>query len=268
MFNNYHFIRLTGRIRVGTSLIALTLMAMLLPACAYKGPRATAPDRNITAQEVVNRTDDLIGQKVTIRSDVENLFSENAFTISNQKLFDGEDILVINASGAPFNLPPNNIDIQVTGEVRRFNIADVVREFNLNLQPDTYLEYEDKPVIIAQSLALAPKPGQITSNPGLFYNQPVAVEAEIKEVLDPVAFTLDEDQWFGGRDLLVVNRSPEVPIRPESKVVVTGIVRPFAVSDITRDYQLTWNLNLQRTVEAEYRNKPVLIAQQVFPLPQ
>lgn len=267
MFNKYHFIPLATRRHVGTSLISLILMTMLLPACAYKGTRATAPDRNITAQEVVNRTDNLIGQKVTIRSDIENLFSENAFTISNEKFFEGEDILVINASGAPFTIPPKNIDIQVTGEVRRFNIAEVVREFDLNLQPDAYLEYEDKPVIIAQSLALAPKAGQITRNPGLFYNQPVAVEAEIKEVLDPVAFTLEEDQWFGGRDLLVVNQSPELPIRPETKVVVTGIVRPFAVSDITRDYQLTWNLNIQRTVEAEYRNKPVLVAQQVFPVP-
>ncbi len=267
MLNNYHFIPWAGRRCIGTSLVALTLMTILLPACAYKGTRSTAPDRNVTAQEVVDRTDNLIGKKVTIRSKIENLFSDNAFTISNQKFFSGEDILVINASGSAFNLPPNNIDVQVTGEVRRFNIAEVVREFDLNLQPDTYLEYEDKPVIIAQSLALAPKPGQITRNPGLFYNQPVAVEAEIKEVLDSVAFTLDEDQWFGGRDLLVVNQSPEVPVRPETKVVVTGIVRPFAVSDITRDYQLTWNLNIQRTVEAEYRNKPVLIAQQVFTLP-
>lgn len=268
MFNKYYFIRLADCKHFCTSLIALILIAILLPACAYRGPRATASNRNITAQEVINQTNALIGRRVTVRTHVKNLFSESAFIVSSQQLLNGEDILVINATGAPFNLPPRNINIQVTGVVRRLNIADVVREFNLNLQPETYSEYENQPVIIAQSLALSPQPGQITRNPGLFYNQPVAVEAEIKDILDPVAFTLNNAQWFGGRDLLVVNRSPEVPIRPESKVVVTGMVRPFAVNDITRDYQLTWDLNVQETVEAEYRNKPVLISQQVFPLSQ
>jgi len=46
---------------------------------------------------------------------------------------------------------------------------------------------------------------------------------------------------------------------------VTGVLRSFVVADIERDYDLTWDLNLQRQLEVDYRNKPVLIVQSVYP---
>lgn len=265
MFIPSHTIRLTGRKGVGISAIALTLITLLLPGCDYRGSRANVRDRNITAQEVVNETKDVIGRRVTVRSEPLQIVGTNAFTINNQQLFNDENILVINATGTPFTLPNDNIDIQVTGVVRKFRVTDVAREFNLDLQPDIYREYEDRPVIIAQSLALAPEQRQIANNPGRFYNQLVAVEAEVEEVLDPMAFTLDNEQLIGGRNLLVFNVNPQKPVSPDDKVVVTGIVRQFVVSEIERDYELTKNWNLQPRLEAEYRNRPVIIAQEVYP---
>jgi hypothetical protein len=38
------------------------------------------------------------------------------------------------------------------------------------------------------------------------------------------------------------------------------------VADIERDYDLTWDLNLQRKLEAEYSKKPVLITESVYPV--
>lgn len=258
--------RLTGRKGVGIGAIALTVITLLLPGCDYRGPRADVRDRNITAQEVVNETNNLIGRRVTVRSEPIQIVGTNAFTINNKQLFNDENILVINATGTPFTLPNDNIDIQVTGVVRQFNVADVAREFDLNLQPDLYREYEDRPAIIAQSLALAPEQRQIANNPGRFYNQFVAVKAEVEEVLDPMAFTLDNERLIGGRNLLVFNANPQKPVNAEDEVIVTGVVRPFVVSEIERDYELTTNWNLQPRIEAEYRNRPVILAQEVYPV--
>jgi hypothetical protein len=268
MFNPYNLISVASRRGVGLAVIALTLIGVFLSGCNYRGPRATAPNRNITAQEVAEQTKQLIGQKVTVRSEVVRQVSPSAFTISDEQFLGSGEILVVNATGEPFTFPPQGIEIQTTGEVRQFDIGSVTQEFDLELQPEAYEGYENQPVIIAQSLAVAPKPGEITKNPHLFYYRTVAVEAEIEKVLDPMAFTLKEEQVIGGRNLLVFNPTPVQAIRPEQNVVVTGVIRPFVVSELDRDYKLTRNFNIQKTVEAEYRNKPVLIAQEVFPLPR
>ncbi|MBC5796128.1 MAG: hypothetical protein VKL60_18265 [Sphaerospermopsis sp.] len=42
-------------------------------------------------------------------------------------------------------------------------------------------------------------------------------------------------------------------------------MRPFVVADLERDYDITWDLDLQRKLEAEYRDKPVLVATDVYP---
>ncbi|GAB4192188.1 MAG: hypothetical protein Fur006_36290 [Coleofasciculaceae cyanobacterium] len=73
-------------------------------------------------------------------------------------------------------------------------------------------------IIIAQSLAIAPKPGEITKNPHLFYYRTVAVEAEIEKVLDPMAFTLEEEQLIDGKNLLAFNPTPVQAIRPEQNL--------------------------------------------------
>ena len=79
------------------------------------------------------------------------------------------------------------------------------------------------------------------------------------------AFRLDEDKLIGGNELLVLVETPQKAVKEGEKVVTTGVLRPFVVADIERDYDLTWGLDLQRQLEVEYRNKPVLIAESVYP---
>ena len=58
----------------------------------------------------------------------------------------------------------------------------------------------------------------------------------------------------------------QLSIKDNQDVVATGVLRSFVVADIERDYDLTWDLNLQRKLEAEYSKKPVLIADSVYPV--
>jgi hypothetical protein len=247
--------------------IALAFLAMLLPACTTNtsekvgGPTAKT---NVTTEEVADRTNALLGKTVTVRSEVEKKVGANSFTIGDDKLFGSEKILVINASGAPTVLP-DDIKLQVTGKVQKFVVADVEREFKLNLEPEVEVEYKDKPVIIAQSIALAPEPGEVTKNPSAFYNKTIAVKAEVEDIISPTSFTLDEDKLTSTKDLLVLNTTPGQTIKDGQEVVVTGVLRPFVVADIERDYDLNWDLTLQRKLEAEYSQKPALVTKSVFP---
>lgn len=247
--------------------LALALLAMLLPACTTNNPEKVGgptAKTNVTTEEVADRTNALLGKTVTVRSEVEKKVGANSFTIGDDKLFGSEKILVINASGAPTVLP-DDIKLQVTGKVQKFVVADVEREFKLNLEPEVEVEYKDKPVIIAQSIALAPEPGEVTKNPSAFYNKTIAVKAEVEDIISPTSFTLDEDKLTSTKDLLVLNTTPGQTIKDGQEVVVTGVLRPFVVADIERDYDLNWDLTLQRKLEAEYSQKPALVTKSVFP---
>ena len=53
----------------------------------------------------------------------------------------------------------------------------LIESTNLTLDPNLFVDYEDKPVIVivAQSIALSPDPGNITANPDVYYNKRIAV---------------------------------------------------------------------------------------------
>ena len=274
--------------------IALAIAAVVLPACTNQvetntptsptgvtettQPQAntsTTPLGNVTTQEVANKTAQLIGKTVTIRSKPIKKIGDNTFTVSDQQFFGNETILVVNASGQPIVLNTNNsIEVQVTGQVAKLVLADINRRYGaLGLDPNLYVDYEGKPAIIAQSIAPAPEPGQLTSNPSRYYGKPVAVTGEVGKILSPTTFTLNDEQLFGGNDLLVLvanRKSANKPanttaVKTNETLAVTGVLRPFVVADLERDYDLTWNLNLQKQLEAEYKTKPVLVVDAIYP---
>lgn len=248
--------------------IALALFAALLGACTNNlEPEATVPETNVTTEEVTDNTNQLIGKTVTVRSTPIRKLGPSTFTISDKQFFGAEPILVVNASGKTFTLPTDpNVPIQATGQVRNFVIADINRDYNLGLDPNLYKEYESQAAIIAQSIALAPKPGEITTNPNLYYGKTLAVTGEVEDIRNANSFTLDEDRLLGGQDLLVIRAgTPKGTVNEGEKVAVTGVLRPFVVAELERDYDLNWDLTLQKKLEAEYSNKPVLVANEVYP---
>ena len=245
--------------------ILLAMMAFVLPACS--NDEANVPGAgNVTTEEVANNTDALAGKTVTVRSEPKEKVGPASFTVSDEKFFGDESILVVNASGEPFTLPADDdIEIQVTGVVRKLVIADVEREYNLKLDKQYYLEYENKPAIIAQSIALSPDPGDITKNPEKYYNQRLAVVGEVEDIQDANTFTLDEEKLFGATDLLVLNPKPKVAVKDDEVVAVTGVLRPFVLAEFEKEYDLGWDLKLKQKIEADYSTKPVFVADSVYP---
>ncbi|ACB50398.1 hypothetical protein cce_1047 [Crocosphaera subtropica ATCC 51142] len=191
--------------------------------------------------------------------------------VESDGFFGGEAIVVIDATGSEM-IPQDGEDvpIQVTGEVAQLVIADIEREYGIGLDPNLYAQYEEQPAIIAQSIALAPDPEELAENPEAYYNRVVAVEADVAKVYSPNAYTLGEEGWFRNGELLVVGVTPNSELniqdQPEAQyVTVTGVLRPYISSEFEREYDLTWDLDLQQEIEAEYTEKPVLAATDVYP---
>jgi len=268
---------------VGKGAIALILMAGALTACegyqteaeapvvepdvAVEEPAELAEETNVELGELTGNVEDYVGRSVSVRGDAEEAIGEVAFTLQDDQLFGGEEVVVFNATGVPFLLPEGEVtdQIQVTGEVRQLVLADLERDYGLDLDPELYAEYEERPALIAQSIALAPDPEEVSENPDIYYGQTIAVSGEIANQLAPDAYTIEEEQLFGGEEVLVVGANPEIPLDNAEEVVITGVLRPYVRAEFERDYDFTWDATLQDEIEAEYSEEPVLVAEEIYP---
>lgn len=238
------------------------------PDVAVEEPAEVAETYNVQLGELTGNVEDYLGQTVSVRGEAEAAVDENSFLLQDDQLFGGQEVVVINATGMPFPLPTNDEpteSVQVTGEVAELVVADLEREYGLDLDPELYAEYEDRPAIVAESIAFSPDPEEITEEPSQYYEETIAVSGEIGELLSDNTFRLEGEGWFEGDEVLVIGASTMPSLDEAEEVVVTGTLRPFVVAEFERDYNLTWDLELQEQLEAEYNEKPVLVADEVYP---
>lgn len=244
-------------------LVFLVAIAMVAKSCNLFNAKATITNTS----EITDNTKEFIGNSATIKSRVIQKVGLSSFTVSDARFFRGDPLVVVNASGAPFDLPSDqNIKVEVTGQVRNLVIPKIEQEFNLKIDDKYYKDYINKPAIIARYIVLAPEPGQITQHPEQYYRRKVAVTGKVENIRSPVLLTLHENQLFGGEDLLVLLKAPpKVAINQNQTVSIRGEVRPFVVAEIERDYGFTWDLKVKRELEGKYGNRPILVAETAYP---
>lgn len=269
MFNRFdRHNRLTRRGTVASGAIAVGLLAALLVP-GYGKTRVEAAPRlkqTVPAEEVSESPSEYLGQTITMRGEVaETDRYENSFLIDDDRFFGGENILVLNATGSPIQLPAEDIQVQVTGEVRQFTLADIEREFGWGLDTEYYAEFENQPAIVARSIALSPELEEILENPSIYYNQPLSIEGEVEEMRGMNAFTLSNNEFLGGEELLVINMAMGEPPEEGTQVVVAGQVRQATIADLEREYGFDWDAGLQSELEVEFEGQPVMVADGVFP---
>lgn len=242
---------------------AIALLAFLmLSAC--QGASDEVRDGYLSVAEISENFSRLQGTTVSVRNDIQEQLSDRVFLLDKDRLLDGEPILVVNVSDMPLILAEGEeTEVWVRGEVVEFVRSDIEREYNLDLDTNVYAEYENRAAVIARSVILSPDPSDITSNPEAYYGKLLVVEGEVDDPKTSKIFELDEEQVFGGEDLLVINPNPEIELKDEQNVLVTGTLRPFIVVEFDRDYDLDWDLSLQQQLEAEFERKPALLVDKV-----
>ncbi|MCT7979084.1 hypothetical protein [Laspinema olomoucense] len=268
---------LKNKTRMGNKMgvaIALALMtATLVPGLPRKAAAqmGTEPANSsvLTLENVAGSPEEFYGQTVTIRGDFKESIDDNAFKLTRGGFlfFGGSEVLVVNNTGQPLVPPENeNISLQVTGEVRQMRVAELEKDFGWDFwNPDQYVEYDQRPVIVAESIALAPDPSQIADNPEEFYGRTIAVEGELNEYFNFNAMLLQQDKLIGGGDVLVLLPPEANRINAGEDIVVTGEVRPFVMADIERDLDIRgWTPEMQRLLSEEFENRPVMLAENVY----
>lgn len=248
-------------------LIMIGLLAVFFRSC-YNNSLVLDPSQLMTTSNIVYKTqNDVIGKTVTIRSQALQEVGSSSFTVKDKHFLDGKPIIVINASGKPFDLPTDrNTPIQVTGQVQKLVPSEIERKFHLRLSEKYYKNYLHQPAIIAHSIAISPDIVQITHNPNQFYGKKLAILGKVENIESPVLFTLNKNQFINTNDLWVLlTETPTAAITQDKTIALTGVVRPLVADNIVRDYKLKWNPQMKKQMEDMYGNKPILVAKIVYP---
>lgn len=221
---------------------------------------------NVTIEYLSGNLANYLGRTVSIRGDVEEIAGDHAFLLGGDLLFGGEGVFIINASGQSLDLiEGEGTNVQVTGEVREFILDDIESEYGFDLDNNLFADYENQPVIVAQSMALSPDPSNISNNPEAYYFRRLAIEGNIATMLNANTMTISDEGLFGGDGILAISPSEAITAGEGAKVVITGVLRPYAYADIDQEHNLAWNLDFQEKIKSEYQNKPVFIIDSIYP---
>jgi hypothetical protein len=100
-----------------------------------------------------------VGQTVTPSGEVERVIGTQGFRFDPDERFD-QEVLVL--TRGPVQLGAEGIEdgqkLRVTGTVRAFVVAEIERDLGWELDPEIEAEFSSKPVIIADTVALADDP--------------------------------------------------------------------------------------------------------------
>jgi hypothetical protein len=274
----------------------------LLVASLAAGSLALAGDMggSISAGKLAKEAKNFYGQTVTVKAEVEDILDNRTFTLDEDAILAGPDVLVVVPKGSTTGLKHDDV-VTVTGTVRPFVQAELERDYDWFkdgkiLKKGVKVDYKTRPVLIATSVMTADgrdltmaktadvhssygstmppvgrasldtiSAGKLARDAKKFYGQTVTVRAEVEDVLDDHTFTLDEDDILAGPDVLVVvPKGTAQGLMHDQVVTVTGTVRPFVQAELERDYD--WFKDgkiLTKGVKIDYKTRPVLIAHSV-----
>ena len=178
----------------------------------------------ISAGKLAKDAKDFYGRTVTVQAEVEDVLGNNMFTLDEDSILAGADVLVLVPGGVTGTLNHDQ-KVVVTGEVRPFVEADLDRDFDWFdngklVDVKTKVDWKTRPVIIAHSIRsanggalmsdstrttttmashdhgamatstgtanLAPiSAGKLAKDAKHYYGQTVSVKAEVEDVLGP-----------------------------------------------------------------------------------
>jgi hypothetical protein len=118
--------------------------------------KAAAEDRaakpvQLSASAIAKDPQPYYGRRVSVQGEIEDVLGANTFTIDEDAVFAGPDVLVV-TSGRPGAIT-DGAEVKATGTLRRLTWAELRRDFDwLELDRDLIVAFENRPILIADSV--------------------------------------------------------------------------------------------------------------------
>ena len=123
------------------------------------GSFALAGDAMISAGKLAKDAKKFYGQTVTVTAEVEDVLDNHSFTLDEDSLLAGPDVLVLVPKGMTEGLKHDD-KVTVTGTVRAFVQAELEKDYDWFkdgkiLKTGTKIDYKTRPVVVATSVKTA-----------------------------------------------------------------------------------------------------------------
>jgi hypothetical protein len=284
-----------------TKALAVVAPILALTIGGLAGSLSAGTEMTISAGKLASNAKDYYGKTVTVKAEVEDVIDNRTFSLDEDAILAGADVLVLVPAGYTGTLAHDQV-VTVTGKVRPFVTAELEKDYHwfkdgAIVSRDSKYDFKTRPVLVATSVRTADgrdllvggtmpamsgdtfatmgdhkghgtmiSASKLAKDGKKYYGQNVTVRAEVEDVLDSHSFTLDEDAVLAGPDVVVlVPAGFDVSgLARDQVVTVTGKVRPYVMAELEKDYDWFKNGKLVTTSsKIDYKTRPVLIAETI-----
>jgi hypothetical protein len=118
-----------------------------------------ADDMNISAGKLAKNAKDYYGRTVTVKADIQDVIDSHTFTLDEDAILTGADVLVLVPAGYTGSLAPKQV-VTVTGKVRQYVATELEHDYHWFqggkiVSRDSKVDYKTRPVIVADSVRTA-----------------------------------------------------------------------------------------------------------------
>jgi len=123
------------------------------------GTLTAGTDMTISAGKLAKNAKDFYGKTVTVKAEVEDVIDPRSFTLDEDAILAGADVLVLVPAGYTGTLAHDQV-VTVTGKVRPYVTAELERDYDWFkdgkiVTTKTDVDFKTRPVLVATSLKLA-----------------------------------------------------------------------------------------------------------------
>jgi hypothetical protein len=133
--------------------------ALALSVGALAGSLSAGDDMSISAGKLAKNAKDYYGRTVTVKAEVEDVIDSRTFTLDEDAILAGADVLVLVPAGYTGTLAHDQV-VTVSGKVRPFVTSELEHDYHWFkggsiVSRDTKVDFKTRPVLVADSVRLA-----------------------------------------------------------------------------------------------------------------
>lgn len=125
------------------------LTVALLPSATGCG----RSDTGTTIEEVRDWPNAYMGKVITAVGEVQQKYASGSFVLDGKGTWWDDNILVVVPREQMLAVNDGS-EVRVTGEIERLVIADIEREYGLDLESDLETTYRDAPILVARNITV------------------------------------------------------------------------------------------------------------------
>lgn len=94
--------------------------------------------------------EELVGETVTVSTEITEVLSPNLFTVFDIESLRGEELLAITS----LPIPEQGSNVEVTGMIMELDEVDIREAYNVTLEPDVAEAYAGRPYLAVQAIEM------------------------------------------------------------------------------------------------------------------